>query len=227
MDERAQGLIVRTLPLTETSLIVHWITREHGRLTTVARGARRPRSPFSGRLDLFCLHELVFHRSRRSELHLLREVCLLSAHPGLRTDPDRLRLACEAVRRLEQATEPESPLPAAFDLLMGLLQYLEVHPARGRLRLAFELRLLTLLGWDPSRLMQRLSPRAQELAGALFTRAWGELDTLSPWPEVVQEVRQFLDRFWRMEVGIVCSTFEVGFEAKGPGEGRQPGADRT
>jgi len=49
MDERAQGLVLRVYPLTETSLIVRWLTRELGRISTVAKGARRPKSPFRGK----------------------------------------------------------------------------------------------------------------------------------------------------------------------------------
>ncbi len=47
MDERATGLIVRTRPLTETSLIVHWLTSDLGRNATVAKGVRRQKSPLS------------------------------------------------------------------------------------------------------------------------------------------------------------------------------------
>ena len=46
MVETTTGLVLRTRPLTETSLIVHWLTREFGRLATVAKGARRPNHPF-------------------------------------------------------------------------------------------------------------------------------------------------------------------------------------
>jgi recombinational DNA repair protein (RecF pathway) len=53
MIETAAGLVMRTRPLTETSLIVHWLTPTLGRLATVAKGARRANSPFRGKLDLF------------------------------------------------------------------------------------------------------------------------------------------------------------------------------
>ena len=46
MIESATGMILRTRPLTETSLIVHWLTPDFGRIATVAKGARRPKSPF-------------------------------------------------------------------------------------------------------------------------------------------------------------------------------------
>lgn len=202
MEERAKGLIVRTRPWTETSLIVHWFTREQGRLATMAKGARRPKSPFRGRLDLFYLDELVFHRSRRSDLHLLKEVHLLSTHPGLEAEADRLRLACEAVRRLEQVTEPESAIPAVFDLLLGLVQHLNEHPARRRLLLAYEVRLAMALGWDPLRRMGRLSPPARQLLLALRTLDWAELEGLTPTPGAAREVSVFLDELWRLEVGV-------------------------
>src|SRR5438876_6348436 len=69
MDEQARGIVLRLYPLTETSLIIQWLTPNFGRLATVAKGARRSKSPFRGKLDLFYLAEFTFNRSRRSELH--------------------------------------------------------------------------------------------------------------------------------------------------------------
>ena len=65
MVETATGLVLRTRPLTETSLIVQWLTPNLGRLATVAKGGRRPKSPFRGKVDLFYLADFSFARSRR------------------------------------------------------------------------------------------------------------------------------------------------------------------
>src|SRR6266513_698134 len=86
MDERATGLVLRTYPLTETSLIVHWLTKEQGRINTVAKGARRAKSAFGGKIDLFFLCDFSFARSRKSDLHTLKEVKLLEAQSQLRRD---------------------------------------------------------------------------------------------------------------------------------------------
>ena len=75
MTESATGLILRARPLTETSLIIHWLTPDLGRIAMVAKGARRAKSPFAGKLDLFYLADFSFNRSRRSDLHTLREGC--------------------------------------------------------------------------------------------------------------------------------------------------------
>ena len=130
MIQSATGIILRTRPLTETSLIVHWLTPDFGRIATVAKGARRPKSPFLGKLDLFYLADFSFSRSRRSDLHALREVGLRETHGALRQDLAGLRQAAYAAAFIEQATETETPLPAVFELMRGFLDCLCRQPPR-------------------------------------------------------------------------------------------------
>ena len=131
MDEKSPGLILRTRLLTETSLIVHWLTPDLGRIATVAKGARRPKSPFRGKLDLFHVADLSFARSRRSELHTLREVAIRETYPALRQDLQLLRQAAYAAQLIEQTTETETPLPGMFQLMLDLLTFL-AKPRPGR-----------------------------------------------------------------------------------------------
>jgi DNA repair protein RecO (recombination protein O) len=129
MIEKATGLVLRNRPLTETSLIVHWLTRDLGRVATVAKGARRPKSPFRGKLDLFYLADFSFVRSRRSELHTLQEVNLVETHSVLRQDISCLQQACYCAALVEQATEPEEPMLGVHDLMVGLVRELVESPA--------------------------------------------------------------------------------------------------
>src|SRR5664280_1387224 len=142
MIESATGLILRTRLLTETSLIVHWLTPDFGRIATVAKGARRAQSPFLGKLDLFYLADFSFSRSRRSDLHTLREVSLRETHGALRQDLCRLRQAAYATSFVEQATETETPLPAVFQLMREFLVCLCGQKSAPQIVLAFELKLL-------------------------------------------------------------------------------------
>src|SRR5688572_33287793 len=101
MDERTTGVVLRTRPLTESSLIVHWLTPELGRVGTIAKGARRPKSPFAGKMDLFYTAEFMFARSRRSDLHILREVSLQATRDVLRRDLSYLHQAAYCSRLIE------------------------------------------------------------------------------------------------------------------------------
>ena len=123
-----------------------WLTQAHGRLKTVAKGARRPRSAFAGKLDLFFLEEISFVQSHRSDLHALREVVLVQPFEGLRADFLRTQLAAYFVELIELVTEPEHPVPELFDLLQRALAYLDKGGANLRALLHFEGELVRLLG---------------------------------------------------------------------------------
>jgi DNA repair protein RecO (recombination protein O) len=203
MIETATGLVLRTRRLTETSLIVHWLTPGLGRLATVAKGALRPKSPFRGKLDLFYLADFSFSRSRRSELHTLREVDLRDTHPALRHDLACLRQASYCAALVEQVAETETPLPAIFDLMLGLLQYLAAHKPQPQAIFAFELKLLSELGLKPDLEQSKLAPTAKPLVQALTDSDWGGLAGVNPAPAQLTELRRFLHGFLIYHVGRI------------------------
>jgi DNA repair protein RecO (recombination protein O) len=201
MSETATGFIMRIRPLTETSLIIHWLTPAAGRVATVAKGARRPKSPFAGKLDLFYFAAFSFSRSRRSELHTLREVSLLETHPSLRTELGYLQQASYCAGLVESATEMETPLPAVFDLVRELLDALPKRPPAPQTVFAFELKLLNELGLKPDLAQTRLTPGAREIAkrlGGLPLTATAQL-RLSAAQTV--ELDQFLREFLSFHLG--------------------------
>jgi DNA repair protein RecO (recombination protein O) len=203
MIETATGLVLRTRLLTETSLIIHWLTPAIGRLATVAKGALRPKSPFRGKLDLFYAADFSFSRSRRSELHTLREVSLRETHPVLRQELACLRQASYCAALIEQATETETPLPAAFNLMVGMLKYLGAHEPQPRVLFAYELRLLGELGLAPDLEQSKLNPGTKLLVQALAEQEWDALARLSPSNAQVAELRRFLHGFLINHLGRI------------------------
>lgn len=195
MTETTSGLILRTRPLTDTSLIVHWLTPELGRLATVAKGARQPKSAFAGKLDFGFEAGFSFQRSRRSELHALREVSVSHPRSGLRTDYGYLAQAAYAVAFIEQATEAETPLPEVHALMGGFLDHLPQQPPQARSVFAFELKLLSALGLEPGADDAKLRPGVQALMAELLATDWPELSSLNPAAEDARALRQFLHGF--------------------------------
>lgn len=144
--EITPALLLRKTKLTETSLIVTWLTQDLGRLKTVAKGARNPKSRFAGSLDLFFQCEIRFARSRSGELHQLQEATLLDSFERVRFDYDRTSLAAYFVELIELVTEPEHAAPELHDLLTRALRHLDLTPASQRALLHFEAELTRLLG---------------------------------------------------------------------------------
>jgi DNA repair protein RecO (recombination protein O) len=138
--------VIRLTRLSDTSMIVHWFTETHGLIKTVAKGARRPGSPFAGQLDLFFSGEITFQRARRGELHALREAHILQWREGLRGNYTSTLLAAYCGQLLEAAVEPEHPDPALSDLLARALDHLAVNAPSLRAMLHFETELARILG---------------------------------------------------------------------------------
>lgn len=201
MTESTHGIILRTRPLTETSLIVHWLTPNLGRLATVARGARRPKSPFAGKLDLFYLADFSFSRSRRSELHVLRETSLRETHGAIREDILKLQQAGYAAAFIEQATETETPIPEIFELTQAFLKHLCQQPPQPQHVFALELKLLRELGLEPGQEEMRLTPGARKIVQALLEGDWNSGSRLKLTPAQTGELRQFLHGFLIFHLG--------------------------
>lgn len=144
--QSTQATVIRLTRLTETSLIVHWFTQTHGLIKTVAKGARRPKSPFVGQLDLFFSGEITFQPARRGELHALREVFIRHWREGLRENYDATLFAAYCCQLLELAAQPDHAAPELHDLLDRALDYLATTPPTLRALYHFERELARLLG---------------------------------------------------------------------------------
>jgi DNA repair protein RecO (recombination protein O) len=195
MIENASGIILRVRPLTETSLIIHWLTTDSGRVATVAKGARRPKSPFAGKLDLFYLGRFSFSRSAKSDLHTLREVELQETHSALRLDVLKLQQAAYATALIELATETDTPLPEFFDLTREFLAALCSHPAHPQTVFAFELKLLQLLGLEPDLDQLKLNPGTKKIIQLLLSGTWENSGQLKLTEPQNREVAGFLQHF--------------------------------
>jgi len=192
---RATGLVLRTRPLTDTSLIVQWFTRDFGRIATVAKGARRPKSPFRGQLDLFYLADLSFARSSRSDLHILREVRLLESHAGLRPEWIYVQQASYCAALIEQTAEPDAPMPAVFENFSNLLRQLPLHPAQPQAIFGFEMKWLQELGLKPNLSEAALTPGTRQILERLLQMDWPDIFRLRLSLAQAREIRLYLHGF--------------------------------
>jgi DNA repair protein RecO (recombination protein O) len=174
--ERSSGILIRLTRLTDTSLIVHWFTADFGLIKTVAKGARRPKSPFNGKLDLFFSSDIHWSPARRSELHALREAEPTHCRERLRREYRSLLLASYFARLLEMAVEGEHPEPELHDLLRRALDHVDEAGASRRAFDHFESELARLLGLGSDR--QRASSLLQDHLGNLPGQRQQFLDSL-------------------------------------------------
>ena len=144
--ESATAILLRRRKFSDTSLIVSWCTDSLGCIQTMAKGARRTKSAFAGKLDLFYEAEIQIVRSRKSSLHTLTEVVLRNPFAGIRQDYGRTQTASYFVELIELCTERDHHEPALFTLLQRAFTFLHGNDASLRAIAHFEKELARIAG---------------------------------------------------------------------------------
>ena len=118
----------------------------------MAKGARRPKSVFAGKLDLFYEAEIQIARSRKSNLHTLTEVVLRNPFSGIRQDYGRTQTASYFVELIELCTERDHHEPELFTLLQRAFTFLHGNNSSLRAIAHFEKELARIAGVHDARL---------------------------------------------------------------------------
>jgi DNA repair protein RecO (recombination protein O) len=146
---KTEAVVLRSIRFGEADRILHLYSSTRGRIGAIAKGARRPRSRFGGRLEPFFRLDLVLHEGR-GELATVTAAATVEGHPRLRQSAAALDAggrACDAVLRLLDSVEPN---PAAYNLLCRYLALLDEGSATGLpTALAFRLKLTLAAGFAP------------------------------------------------------------------------------
>jgi DNA repair protein RecO (recombination protein O) len=147
---KTEAVVLRSMRFAEADRILHLYTPHRGRVSAIAKGVRRTRSRFGGRLEpYFRLHMVLYEG--RSELLTVTSAHTISGHPRLREDAaalDSAARACDAVGRLFETAEPH---PGVFALLCNELALLDAASGQATRanQLAFRLKLLLAAGLAP------------------------------------------------------------------------------
>jgi DNA repair protein RecO (recombination protein O) len=150
---KVQGVVLRSLRYGEADRILHVYTPQRGKLGAIAKGVRRARSRFGGRLEPFFRLDLVLHEGR-GDLLTVTAAETVAGHPRLREDAvalDSAARACDAVGRLFDTSEPH---PGVYNLLCNELALLDARAGADGFsghanQLAFRLKLLLAAGLAP------------------------------------------------------------------------------
>jgi DNA repair protein RecO (recombination protein O) len=143
------AVVVRTVDYGEADRIVTLLTRAHGKLQAIARGARKSHKRFGAALSLFGVGEATLSERPGAELATLESFDGARGFPHLLLDMAKVAhggYACELVREL---LPPRQPEPELFDLLVSFLALLDEQPARAETLRVLELRVLEAVGLRP------------------------------------------------------------------------------
>lgn len=149
--EQSEAIVLRVIPWSETSLIANLYTREFGKLSVLAKGARRPKSPFEVALDLLSICRVVFIAKNSDALDLLTEAKLTRRFRGGERELLRLYAGYYVAELLERLTDKQDRQPEIYDLAVATLEAISdrEQPLDGVV-LRLELQMLRLVGHLPT-----------------------------------------------------------------------------
>lgn len=149
MIHKTDAIVLRWYPVSETSRVVSWLTRERGRLATMVKGSQRPKSAFLGQYDLFHTCELLYYGRRHEGLLVTRECSPVKSRESLRTDWRACALASYLTGLVGRITPADAGHPGLYEWLDEALDDLAQQGASTAVLFWYELKLMDTMGLAP------------------------------------------------------------------------------
>jgi DNA repair protein RecO (recombination protein O) len=149
---RSEALVLRSVDYSESDRILHLLVPEVGRLTAIAKHARKSVRRFGGTLDLFNRLEVQIARGRGAAMSRLDRARLIHSYAPLRTDPARFALGCyllELLDRMAPEDGSRTDVKRLYAFALGALEWLSTRAPDAQTRVFLELRALDALGLRP------------------------------------------------------------------------------
>jgi len=134
---KTSAIVLKVINFSESSLIVTMMTREHGKIAVIAKGARKPKNKLSGLLSPGEILEVVYYYKNTRNVQTLTEAAYLHKLFKLRTDVFKMSLALSVLELVNQLThENEINIPV-FNFLIRFLPWLNDYSKPSKLILPY------------------------------------------------------------------------------------------
>ncbi len=147
-DFNIEAIVLRRMQFAETDNILTLYSRERGRISAIAKGARKPVSRLSGPSEV--LTHSKFLLASGKTLQVVRQAEVVSSFSSLREDLKRLANGLYMADLLNVFIVDDDPNPELFDLLESSLHLLSLANSPTLVSRWFELRLLNIIGYAPA-----------------------------------------------------------------------------
>ena len=143
-----QGIVLRSYPFGDADRVVVLLSPNRGKIRTVAKGIRKTKSRFGGRLEPFTHVDLVLYEGRN--LDTITQVAVIEPFPHLRGDLDAVVAAGTMVEASDAVAQEEETSIRLFLLLQRGLRALESGLRGSDLITSYLLKLADVVGVAPA-----------------------------------------------------------------------------
>ena len=147
---RTEAIVLRNMDYRETSQIVTLFTREMGKVTVMAKGARQAKSQFGSTLQpLSHIQAVVYHKPTR-DIQTLGETSHLSLFSGIGAGLEKLTIGMQLIELVYSVVQVEEENELVFRLLLETLNQLNYTDAHiENIWPFFQIQVANMLGFQP------------------------------------------------------------------------------
>jgi DNA repair protein RecO (recombination protein O) len=146
---KTKAIVLRSTPYAEADRIVSLYTFEFGKIRGIAKGAKRSQKRFGNALEIGSYVSVYFFEKETSELVRLGNCDLIRPFAGLRDDIKKLAWASYLIELINEMTGERIQNKALFRLLLFSLNLIDRGALKEEILRVFEIRLFSLLGYQP------------------------------------------------------------------------------
>ncbi len=148
---KAEGIVIRSMKMGETSKLVTLFTRELGILKVVAKGSRSSKSRFGAALEVLTVARLVYYDKENRDLQFLSQADIAEYFPNLSVDLEKWGLANACGELIFRSQADVEVKPALYPIFLETLRAMNEPEADSRACFwGFQMKLLGILGVAPN-----------------------------------------------------------------------------
>jgi DNA repair protein RecO (recombination protein O) len=146
---KTSAIVIKTLDYGESDRIITLLTTDFGKIKGIAKGAKRSRRRFSNALELFTLSKVIFFDKRETSLVRIEGCDIVDTFSAIRDDIRKIAFGSYFAELVDEMTAEREGNPDLFNTLKVFLSLLSDGEAETQILRVFEIRLLSLLGYQP------------------------------------------------------------------------------
>lgn len=122
---KTEAILLKSWNFRETSKLLSFYTRDHGKIKMIAKGARSPKSPLKGRLEPLCHTRLVYYDKQTRDLQLLTQAEIINPHLNFFGNLEKTTLGLAVAELLDKGVGGQDKMPVLFDLFRDVLDTID------------------------------------------------------------------------------------------------------
>ena len=146
---KTDAIVLKSFDFRETSRIVTFFTKDHGKIKGILKGIRKNSKKFGSHVDRFTINEIIYYHYSRSDLHLVSHCDLKQFFFAIREDYKRTIAANYVLELVDSLMPSEEVNPEVYQLMLDYLESLQTIADIDKLVHIFQIKILLLSGFSP------------------------------------------------------------------------------